>query len=188
MSNTEAKLHLSLEDGVFEISGSEVFVSQQIDNFKEIILEALQVRKINLSHVTKPAVEQERQVTSSQNNQIATTTPQANAYPRVLHTEENTVKIIKKIPGSSTSKKTINTALIYLWGMKSIGVQEASAQEIRDQCAEQSCLDTNFSTIINGAKEFIIVDGKKGSGQKNYKLTLPGVEQAEILLEEMNGV
>ncbi|AZZ94462.1 hypothetical protein EUZ85_28625 [Hahella sp. KA22] len=189
MSSTEAKLHLSLEDGVFEISGSELFVSQQIENFKDIILESLHSRKhytIETNQLTKesapPAAEPLAEGAKSEHGF------DKKSFPRVLHIEGKNVRIIKKMPGSTSSKKSINTALAYLWGKRSVGEEGISYQEIRDLCQQQGCLDSaNFSATIKGAREYIIIEGKKGSSAQTCKLTLPGVERAEELLEDLNG-
>ena len=189
MGNSEAKLHLSLEDGVFEISGSELFVSQQIENFKDIILEALSSNRewshnksTDVAIASPPVAEplpQEEQVGGS----VA-----QKKFDRVFHIEGEDVKIIKKIPGSNNSNKTVHTALAYLWAKRSVGIASVGYHEIRDVCEEQGCLDSsNFSSTLKNAKEYLIVDGKRSSSDKNCKLTIPGVEQAEALLEGLNG-
>ena len=189
MSNSEAKLHLSLTDGVFEISGSELFVSQQIENFKEIILEALQNRG-----------SQQPVATSTENDDsppAAAKLPEGaksehgfdnKSFPRVLQIEDKSVRIIKRMPGANNAKKSLNTALAYLWGKRSVGIEGVPYQEIRDLCQQQGCLDSgNFSSQMKGAREYIIIDGKKGSSAQTCKLTLPGVERAEELMEDLNG-
>lgn len=189
MSNSEAKLHLSLEDGVFEISGSELFVSQQIENFKEIILEALQNRKSESPDAEDPAVRIEPPAADPISEGEKSEHGFDNkSFPRVLHIEGKEVKIIKKMPGSTNAKKSVNTALAYLWGMRSVGVEGISYQDIRDLCQQQGCLDSaNFAASMKNAREYIIIEGKKGSSAKTCKLTLPGVERAEELLEDLNG-
>ncbi|MBE72397.1 MAG: hypothetical protein CMO07_17145 [Thalassospira sp.] len=189
MGNSEAKLHLSLEDGVFEISGSELFVSQQIENFKDIILEALSSKRERLDNrstdvaiASPPAA-----APLPEEEQVGGRIERKN-YDRVFHIEGDHVRIIKKIPGANTAKKTVNTALAYLWAKRSVGAESVSSQEIRDVCEEQSCLDpSNFSATLRNAKEYLIVDGKRNSSDKVCKLTIPGVEQAEALLEGLNG-
>jgi hypothetical protein len=189
MSNSEAKLHLSLEEGVFEISGSELFVSQQIENFKEIILEALQSKNNNPksdncdeSGESPPAAQSLSAGEKSEHGF------DKKSFPRVLHIEDKDVKIIKKMPGTNNAKKSVNTALAYLWGKRSVGDENVSYQDIRDLCQQQGCLDSgNFATQMQGAREYMIIDGKKGSSSKVCKLTLPGVERAEELLEDLNG-
>ena len=179
----EAKVHLSLRDGTFEISGSENFVSKQIENFKDLILESIK------TPTTPPqSVEKSSSEPSSQEGNY-NSAPTAKVYNRVLHIEDKSVRIIKKVPGTNNAKKTVNTALIYLWGCRSAGVNEVSLQDIRRLCQEQSCLDpSNFSKHISAAKEQIIVEGKAGSSSKSCKLTIPGIEKAEELLESLNNV
>lgn len=190
MSNSEAKLHLSLVEGVFEISGSELFVSQQIDNFKEIIMEALQNSRNNTRAVPRASEEPEAPPAAEKLPAGAKSEHgfDQKSFPRVLHIEDKEVKIIKRMPGANNAKKTVNTALAYLWGKRSVGNQGVSYQEIRDLCQNQGCLDSgNFSATMKGARELIIIEGKKGSSAQTCKLTLPGVERAEELLEDLNG-
>lgn len=151
--NNEAKIHLSLRDGTFEISGSENFVSQQIENFKDLILESIKTPSSPPHNIEKPSF----QHTSHDGDHNSA--PTMKSYNRVLHIEDKSVKIIKKVPGTNNAKKTLNTALIYLWGCRSAGVNEVPLQDIRRLCQEQSCLDSsNFSSYISGAKELIIVE------------------------------
>ncbi len=188
MSGTEAKLYLSLTEGVFEISGSELFVSQQIENFKVPILQTIDT--INTIQPPSPSNRVENPSAAPGLSPGAKSEHGFDkmSFPRVLHIEDKEVKIIKKMPGANNAKKSVNTALAFLWGKRSVGVEDVSFQEIRDLCQEQSCLDsTNFSTTMKNARELIIVEGKKGSSAKTCKLTLPGVERAEELLEDLNG-
>ena len=189
MSSSEAKLHLSLEDGVFEISGSELFVSQQIENFKEIILEALQGKQsqggVSLNEDDDQKTPAEESMGSDGKSERGAG---KKSFPRVLHIEEKNVNIIKKMPGNNNAKKSVNTALAYLWGNKSVGIDGVSYQDIRDLCQKQGCLDSaNFSSHMKGAREHIIIDGKKGSSAQVCKLTIPGEERAEELLEDLSG-
>jgi hypothetical protein len=183
MDNTNAKIQLSLNDGTFEISGSESFVSQQIENFKEIILATLHMKpRTELQSAPPPPVH-----TLELSANEAQLTFEKKTFQRILHIEDQSVRIIKKMPGSNNAQKTITTALVYLWGKKSVGVNEVPIQEIRALCQEQGCLDSsNFSSQIQGAKELILVDGKKNSSSKTCKLTLPGVERAEEILEKIS--
>ncbi len=188
MGNSDAKLHLSLEDGTFEISGSELFVSQQIENFKEIILEALRTRRCQDSEDFDLGLKSPPEAMPLPEDEQVGNVNNDKKFDRVLHIEDKEVKIIKRIPGENNAKKTLNTALIYLWAKRSTGTNSVSYQEIRDICSEQGCLDSsNFSSTLKNAREYIIVDGKRRSSDKVCKLTLPGVEQAEGLLEGLNG-
>tara|TARA_R110002096_G_scaffold436009_1_gene665083 strand:- start:58335 stop:58877 length:543 start_codon:yes stop_codon:yes gene_type:complete len=179
MSNSEAKLHLSISEGVFEISGSELFVSQQIENFRDIILKGLMDTK---------SIEENTLTLKPNENTDSVKKENCKNYPNIFHIEENEVKIIKKMPGNNNAKKSVNTALAYLMAMRTLGVDEVPVQDIREQCQEQGCLDANnFASSIKNVKEFIILKGEKGSNSKTCKLTVPGIDQATSLLEEING-
>lgn len=111
-----------------------------------------------------------------------------NKFENVLDVANNKVHITATIKGGSNAEKTINTALVYLWGKsKFLGQEWAEAKEIRQLCEEQACLDpTNFSAQMKKKKEFFLIDGIKGSNTKKYKLTKPGVIAAEDLLGKLN--
>lgn len=194
MKNSEAKFYLSIKDGIFEISGSELFVSQQIENFKEIIIEAIQSTEESpeedfLPEAAPPALTQATSQSDKVNSEIADEESfDAGSFSRVLHIDGQEVRVIKKMPGNTIAKRAINTALAYLWGKRSVGVNAVKYDEIREVCKEQGCLDSsNFSYHMKSAREHIIVSGKKGSSAKTCKLTIPGVERAEELLEDLNG-
>lgn len=184
MSENNARIRISLKDGEFELSGSELFVSQQIDSFRELIVDSLKDKKFELkTQEQSPAPElpdfAEVQETVEEPNENS-----AKAYPRIFHVDEDKISIIKKAPGKNNARKSVNTALLYLWASKSIGTKEVTFSEVRDLCKEQGCLDSaNFSSHMKSAKEYIIVEGS-GKSQK-MKLTLPGSEKAEELISEM---
>jgi hypothetical protein len=185
-NTNEAQIKVSLRDGVFEFSGSEAFVSQQIENFKELI-------KGGLTKWPKTAETSELKTnggtkTSDLNPEFQAQDLNAKNFPKVFHVSGDQVSLIKAMPGTDKAKKTVNVALTYLWGSRSLGVPKVSIKNIRAICEKQGCLDeSNFSSHIQSAQEWIVVEGKKHTHQKMCELTLPGVEAAEKLLDEMNG-
>jgi len=189
VSSNEARFHLSIRDGIFEITGSEEFVSEQINGFKDAILNTLTRRTVDTiplaaSPVSPPP---QLQLEKPTEEEPSFGSP-LDTYNRVLHMEGEQVRVLKRIPGGTLAKKTVNAALVYLWGKRSLGITEVPMQEIRQLCQEQSCLDpSNFAGILKNAKEFILLDGKKGSSAKTCKLTIPGMEEAEKLLAQLNG-
>jgi len=189
VSSNEARFHLSIRDGIFEITGSEGFVSDQINSFKEAILDALTRRTVEAASAgVAPAAPTAQVLLAAPAEEEPVLAKHSNTYNRVLHMEGEQVRVLKRIPGGTLAKKTVNAALVYLWGKRSLGVNEVPMQEIRQLCQEQSCLDTsNFAGILKNAKEFILLDGKRGSSAKTCKLTIPGVEEAEKVLEQLNG-
>jgi len=185
MNNTETRLKISIKNGEFELSGSESFVSQQIENLRDIIHSALQSVHCANEKAQTVTASNEHPSAPATSNKIS---PTQNAYINVLHIEDDKVSVIKAMPGSSNAKKTVNAALIYLWGKKSMGVDTVPFKEIRNLCSTLGCLDSaNFSSHMSSAKQFIIITGGKGSSSKTCKLTVPGVNEAERLLSELNG-
>ena len=184
MNDDIAKLHLSIKDGVFEISGSEKFVTSQIENFKDIILDALKTK--GMQQPLSPEVHE--QVDSPPTKQAYQTKTDTQQYPNVLHIEGTDVRVIKRVSGSNKAQKSLNTVLVYLWAKRTVGVEDTTLKSLRKLCEQQGCLDkANFAKTIKGAREHIIVDGVKGSSAQKCKLTMPGVEKAEELLESLNG-
>jgi hypothetical protein len=190
MSENNAKIRISLKDGEFELSGSELFVSQQIASFRELIVESLKNQKFELKspelkslppqdslNVVEPVIQSPIMINSSQKT--------ANDFSNVFHVDENGIKIIKKAPGNNKQAKSISTALIYLWATSSLGQSEIPFSDIRNLCQQQGCLDSaNFAKHMKSAREHIIVDGK-GKSQK-CKITIPGKEKALQIIEELN--
>lgn len=184
MSEKNAKIRISLKDGEFELSGSELFVSQQIDSFRELIVDSLKDKQFDLTTSTGQHQPQIPEIGESTVNEEDNDKITAKSYPRIFHVDGENITIIKKAPGNNNARKSINTALLYLWASKSLGINEVTYSEVRDLCKNQGCLDSaNFSSQMKSAKEYIIVAGS-GKFQK-MKLTLPGKEKAEELISEM---
>ena len=173
----QARISLNYNGVSFEISGSEQFVAEQIAVFKDAIIEAIEQTRSE-----HPLAEEEPPAAPHKE------TSDTPSYTKVLHIEDDKVSILKKAPGNTTSKKAIATAIIYLWAKRSIGVDSVPFNELRDQCKTQGCLDTmlHFAANMKRARQFIIIDGTKGSSVQTCKLTLPGVEEAERILSELN--
>jgi len=191
MSDNNAKIRISLKDGEFELSGSELFVSQQITSFRELIVESLQKQKFELKtpnqqtlpEGTQPSLApgDSSEIQESNGGSVKT----ATNFQRVFHVDNGTIKIIKRAPGNNNSQKSVNTALIYVWAKNSLGQDEVTFPEIRELCKDQGCLDEGyFSGHMKSAKEEMVLQGK-GKFIK-VKLTLPGKEKALSLIEELN--
>jgi hypothetical protein len=189
MSETSARLRISMKDGEFELAGSELFVTQQIENFKELIVESLKKNPLDFNNQNETQSSGLLIAEGVINNDNKNIPPagelSASSFERVFHVDNGQIKIIKKAPGSNDAKKTVNVALIYLWAKETVGIASVSFSEIRDLCQEQGCLDSgNFSKVINRKREWIIVEG---SGQsQTCKLTLPGREEALKIIRELN--
>ena len=178
----EAKFHLSISEGVLQISGSELFVTQQIENFKDVILDSLanNEKPVKFLPANSPQPTQPTAPSSIEE------TADGNPYPNVLDFDGDQIHIICKVPGNNNSEKTNNIALIYLWAKQHMGTKSVSSKEIREQCEEHACFDpSNFASYLKRDKASLIVSGTKG-GNKDCKLTHPGKTKAEDLLKELN--
>jgi hypothetical protein len=177
----QARIALTIRGNTFEISGPENFVTAQVEAFRAAILSALN----GAADAPKEKSPAEKQLppAAPHNNQTSKQT-----YPNVLHIEGDKVQILKSVPGTTTSKKAINTALLYLWAKRESGTGSVPFSEIRDLCEGHGCLDSpNFNVSMKNAKSWFVVEGIKHSKSKTCKLTVPGVEKAEELLKELNG-
>lgn len=175
----QAKVSVSLREGKIEISGSESFVKEQLDRFKDLIdgkLSALPAAPLSF---TAPA-------TSPDGVEIPPSTPtQDNTYPNVIAIEEDEIKILKAIPGNNKAEKTVNVALLCLVGAGIKGDMTVPFSLIRAVCKHHSCLDSsNFSSTMKAEKGLFILSGSGKS--QTAKLTHPGTTKAHELAAELN--
>lgn len=167
-----AKILVNLRGNTIEISGPENFVTAQAEAFREAIIASLTSGCDTSGENTPPAAPQQN---ASGNN----------PYPALLHIEAEKVQILKPIPGTTTSKKAVATAIVFLWGKRQAGINTVPLNDVRELCEHNGCLDgPNFSTTMKNAREWIVLDGPKGG--QSCKLTVPGIAQAEKILKELN--
>ncbi len=174
----QAKISLQIHGISLEIIGSEGFVSGQIEHFRDAIQEAL---------VKGAQTEEEAEAEATIEpppapHQEPTGQPK---YTNALHVEGDKVRILKKVAGNTTSKRAVNTALVYLWAKRNAGLDSVPFTELRDLCRDQGCLDKgNFAAHMKSGRQWLVIEGRKRA--QTAKLTMPGVERAEELLQELN--
>ncbi len=194
MSSENASFAFSFADGTLKIEGSELFVSQQIEAFRDKIIEALSgldQPAIAYPQISEPQVAEGRTAYLEDSADIVRDGSEAdepNPYPRVLDVLGDRLKVTASIKGKNTAEKAVNLILIYLWGKdRLLGQPTAESKELREICEEHGCLDSsNFSSTLASKKNLILVDGNKGSSSKICKLTYPGREAAETVLAQLN--
>ena len=178
----QARVSVSLREGKIEVSGSEVFVNEQLDRFQDLIdgkLAALPAAQPLPSAPPLPTPDGDCA------SPAAPTEPQENPYPNVIAIEEGQVNILKAIPGGSKAKQMVNATLLYLVGLGLTGETTGDFRKIRELCKHHSCLDSkNFSLRLKEAKQFFIVAGSHKS--QTAKLTHPGATKAKALAAELN--
>ena len=176
----QARIALTIGGNTFEISGSESFVTAQVETFREAIISSLHgaaaLPPEKPHGATIPLVAPHHRPTGKQ------------AYPNVLHIDGEKVQILKSVSGTTKSKKAVNTALVYLWAKRESGFDGVPLSEIRELCESHGCLDSpNFTVTMKNAKAWFVIDETKRSQSKTCKLTVPGVEKAEEIIKQLNG-
>lgn len=188
MSEKSASIKISIKDGEFEISGSELFVTQQIENFRELIIDSLKNQTFDEPEntVEQNFVPEIPASTQTQNESSSQTANQSNKYPNVLHIEDGQVTIIKNFPNKSAQSGAVMVAIVLTYANYLAGREETTYKEIAEECKRQACYDgKNFSTHLKGTKPYLIIKGSTRS-DKVLKLTMPGIDKAKELLETLN--
>lgn len=193
--SSEARIKFSLKSKEFEIFGSEDFVNNQIQNFKEMIQSSFgkllldedkpQIVLKRLPNYPHPMDNYEDTETIDYEEKTEKEKQPLSEYENVLVIDGDRVKVIADVPGTTTSSKMINVILLYMWGKLKLGNEEVSFKELREVCEEYGDIDkSNFSSIINKQKKLFLVNG---SGQsQTAKLIRPGIKIAEELLKQLN--
>ena len=175
----EAKFSFSLSEGTFEVEGSETFVSAQIERFAEAIQANLKTPRLQPSlkdNPNKPG-EDRRGGTPS--------TPNRPELDEIFAPTEDSVQILKNIPGDSKADKTLNAAKLYLYGLNALKQKDTALfEEIASVCQSHGFHDAaNMSTNLKADKESFVFGG---SGKKQtLKLTVPGARAAAKLVEQL---
>jgi len=176
----KAKVSISFTKGELEIIGSENFVKEQLDRFKDLIS-----MKLSVVPAT-PAISQTStsMLKSSEDKIQQQSLNGENPYPKVIALEDGQIRLLK-ISGKEIPEKTINVAMLYLLAKKLIGEKDAHFKEIRGACKIHACLDrSNFSTILKKDKQIFIFSGSGKS--QTARLTQPGLLKAKELANKLN--
>jgi hypothetical protein len=108
---SEARIRLSIRDGIFEIEGTETFVSAQLQAFGDVFRKAL-------SEPTKGFTGLPSQKVEGKKVEGART----DDYSSLFEVHEGKVKVLRDIPGAKNKEETINAALICLFARSQEGV------------------------------------------------------------------
>ncbi|MBK9164297.1 MAG: hypothetical protein IPM21_10345 [Acidobacteria bacterium] len=96
-----ARILINRDGATFEISGSESFVKEQIESFRETILQAVSSNELP----GNPKTSKLDELNGKQDFQV--TNSDVSSYPNLLHFEEDVVTILKNIPGPSNPKSDL---------------------------------------------------------------------------------
>ena len=184
MDNVSAKVRVSIKDGLFEIEGSEDFVSKQIENLKGLFTPFPSTEADLTSPPTSTTADKTGDEQPSIISTLGTTTDKALEYVHVISIDKGIVKILKPIPGKDLAKKMVNAVVLYLFGKSLQGENEAPFKELRQICKQLGCLDgVNFASKMKTKRLWINVNGT--GKNKTASLTVPGLVEAKILANGM---
>jgi hypothetical protein len=185
MSDKYIKFKISTDKINLHFSGTDEFVSRNINEFKNEI-------ELILKKIDKEKSSSSKEISPVENTPTQLSDPTNNPYPRVLNFEKDgTFQIIPRIVdknfGKTTSDKIKNIALIFLWASHRTGIESVESKTFRNYCSDKDkrLIDSNFATIIANT-DYIISFGRKNSPIKSLKLSDPGIEAAEQLLSKLN--
>ena len=145
----EARVRVSLSDGVLEFEGSESFVTSQVEKFTKIIQTALAGER---PIADDTASGDDGGTTAAGGNgagsdtQTAASTPPAPAVDLkdIFEATDTGVQILRPIPGSSKAQKAVNGAKLYLYGLQALKQRDTALfAEIKRVCKAHGCYDSH---------------------------------------------
>ena len=171
---SKARVVVSAREGIIEIEGSELFVSDQLSRLKTVIC---QVVSTSAKWRAGPESAVPGKYISS------TAAPQAfDKYANLYTHADGKVRLLKDLPGTNMANKTVNAALLVAHANALMGAEQTTFDTIRSVCKEQACHDSNnFSATLKREKELFI-----HSGSLHITLSPAGRERAAFLAAQLN--
>lgn len=168
----DAKVHINLREGTFEVEGSEQFVKAQLKAYDQEIRQSL-----TQAPAGSPPPPPDRDGGDGGRGSDGggdSTQAQLRELANVLEVGQGGVRILKRVPGSGRRPKMRNVALLYLLGEQLRGNSNTvPTSDIRQACSDQGCLDkSNFANALKAEHGNIVVE------ENGARLTVPGREKA----------
>lgn len=168
------KVHLEVGGSIVAAEGDVDFVQGVIERWQHLLVAAPN---------SKPSPK-----TSNANDPVNSRPSIApdSEYDNVFAKHNDRLKVIADIPGSSKAEATRNIVLVLLYGEHLSGIEEVSAERIKETCIDHGCYDNkNFAAHLKSLKPKVVMDPKPG-GDYTVKLTAPGRKFAKELVERLN--
>ena len=176
-----ARILINLNEGNIDVSGSESFVERNMEKVFTFVRDSIENTN-NMKEKNRNKVSEEKEIDTNikENATSEVEDKYINAGVYHIDSEDETISILKKIPGANKAEKAKNIALIVLYIRKG----KIQGKELIPICEKHACYDSaNFSTTFKNEKTNII---RKGTGQTwTLELTQPGEAAAQALLEDM---
>lgn len=188
MENTNASIKVSVSEGLIEVTGSETFVTSQVDNIKEFIKslsdQPVKTKKSKAGTAESDSEENEEEMEKEQDGG-GKEKVKIEKYDAVFAVEDGKVELICDVPGAGASEVTFNAAVLYAWGLKLNSTDEANVSDIREICkATGDFNEANFSSYLKKGSPNFYRDKGKG-GARVIKLTKKGEREAKALADKI---
>ncbi len=183
----EARVRVSLIDGVLEFEGSESFVTSQVEKFTKIIQAALAGERPIADDA--PGGGGGGTTDAGSNGAGGDAQPAASAPPSrdaelndIFEATDSGVQILRPLPGSSKAEKAVNGAKLYLYGLQALKQRDtARFTEIKNVCKAHGCYDSANMAACLKEDQASFVFGGQGKRQ-TLKLSTPGLHATAELI------
>lgn len=177
MENFE--LNVNLTECSFSIKGTEEFIDRKSKEIVELF-EKFGTRKYVSNEIKQQTNSIILENSSDKHNDTAKSS-QKYIDAGLFNVDGDNVYILRKVPGKNNAEKMKNIALITLYALD----KPISSKDIVKNCQKISCYDQkNFSATFKNDTSGSFI--RKGSGKLwTLEATIPGMEKAEEILEEM---
>lgn len=184
MSESEARFHVSIDNFIIEIVGSEEYVKGQVEVFRPILLSKM--GEIAVSNPeTAPVDSAPTTIPTSTAPTSPTTQESDNPYPNVMQWDGTQTRLLlTEVPGETQVDKMQDLILLYLLAKHLQHVDTVSAKELRALCSSHGCLSASHFALAYKDRKLFLVNGGVRSAQ--ISLTMPGIAAAKGLAQSMN--
>lgn len=175
---SEARVRVSLTDGVLEFEGSESFVASLVEKFTGVIQTALGGETPDANG---DAAGDKTTVVVGGDPQPAAPSPEVTLNDIFAPTETG-VQILRALPGSTKAVRAVNLAKLYLYGLKALKQRDTALfAEIGRVCKAHGCYDPhNMAAYLKGDRTSFVFGGK--AKRQTLKLSAPGMEGTAALI------
>ena len=195
---SDARVRVSLTDGVIEFEGPEAFVAGLVEKFSGAIQMALGGAEPDVNAAagddrscdngSDDAAVTARPVVNVVNEEPVMSAPPAPAESLgdIFAETENGVQVLTLLRGDKASR-TVTLAKLYLYGLQKLQQRDtAMFGEIAHLCRAHGCYNShNMAAYLKADQESFIFGGK--GKRQTLKLSGPGMEGTEALIARIRG-
>ena len=185
---SEARVRVSLTDGVLEFEGPEDFVARLVDKFGSVIQKAIAGESPDAKDVAAAADNGSGDVQSAVPtlDHVAGAPPSPkNVLSDIFAVNGSGVQVLRAVPGPSKAMRAVNLVKLYLYGLRTLKQRDTALfAEIARVCKTHGCYDPNNMAACLKADRTSFVFGGTGRRQ-TLKLSAPGINGTEALIARM---